>query len=100
MTIELARHIDGDLVSGLRQHPQLKHWLKAEYPISIGTDDPGVFHTNASKELLLLVRAWDLNRKDLSSIIVQSMEYAFCEESIRDGVKDDIQSLIERLCSP
>ena len=58
MTLELATHYEGDLVHGLRQHPRLKTWLAEKYPISISTDDPGIFNTNPTTELVLLVHAF------------------------------------------
>lgn len=78
MTLELAKHYSGSLLEGLKKHPQLENWLDKKHPISIGTDDPGVFHTTATKELLLLQRAFNLKKGDLQRISVESMHQAFC----------------------
>lgn len=91
MTLELAKHFSGLLVEGLKQHPQLEKWLATKHPISIGTDDPGVFHTDASKELVLLHKAWNVNRADLQRIVLQSMDYAFCSDETRSHIKGRMQ---------
>jgi len=44
MTLELAKHLSGSILDGLKMHPQLASWIQKDHPFSIGTDDPGVFH--------------------------------------------------------
>ena len=83
MTLELAKHFDGSLLDGLREHPQLENWLQTKHPISIGTDDPGVFHTTATKELLLLQKAFHLDKTDLQRISLDSINQAFCSEATK-----------------
>lgn len=83
MTLELASNCQGYLVDGLRSHPQLEHWLQTDYPISISTDDSGVFNTNPSKELLLVGLAWNLTPSKLSKIVFQSIEHAFCDDDTK-----------------
>jgi adenosine deaminase len=80
MTLELAHHVHGHLVEGLRTHPQLGYWLKTKYPFSVSTDDPGVFNTNPSKELLLLALAWELDFSDLRRLVLNSVEHCFCDD--------------------
>jgi adenosine deaminase len=80
MTLELAKHSSGSLLEGLKKHPQLEYWLRTKHPISIGTDDPGVFHTTATKELLLLQKAFGLEKSELKRIVLDSMDQAFCDD--------------------
>lgn len=80
MTLELATHFDGNLVEGLKRHPQLEHWIESDHPLSISTDDSGVFHTNASQELLLLASAWNLCQDRIRRLVLQSLKHAFCKE--------------------
>jgi adenosine deaminase len=87
MTLELAKHVSGSLLEGLQQHPQLEHWIQNKHPFSIGTDDPGVFHTNGTKELLLLSKAWNVDRYFLQKIVLQSMDHAFCDKKTKALVK-------------
>jgi adenosine deaminase len=90
MTLELAQHVRGHLIEGLQQHPQLREWLDTQYPLAIGTDDPGVFDTNSTKELWLLCRAFDLNVSTICRLVEQSMEYAFCDEATKRRLQEDI----------
>lgn len=83
MTLELAKHCSGSLLEGLTKHPQLENWLRAKHPISIGTDDPGVFHTNPTKELMLLQKAFHVDRDGLERIIFSSVENSFCDGETR-----------------
>jgi adenosine deaminase len=92
MTLELAKHCSGSLLEGLRQHPQLENWLRVRHPISIGTDDPGVFHTNATKELLLLQKAFNVDKEGILGIVVQSMDHAFCSDKTKKLVSDRIRN--------
>ena len=60
MTLELSLHKEGNLLDGMKLHPQLRKWLEKKYPISINTDDSGLFCTNLTKELLLVAKAHHL----------------------------------------
>ena len=77
MTLELALHHEGSLVDGLRSHPQLDRWLESEYPISINTDDSGLFCTNLTKELLLVAKACNLHERAITDIVSNSIEHIF-----------------------
>ena len=77
ITLELALHHEGSLVDGLRSHPQLDRWLESEYPISINTDDSGLFCTNLTKELLLVAKACNLHERAITDIVSNSIEHIF-----------------------
>lgn len=78
MTLELAKHFEGDLVHGLRRHPRLSQWISNEYPISISTDDPGIFNTDPISELMLLVEAFEMNEPwPLIRIVLDSISHSF-----------------------
>jgi adenosine deaminase len=91
MTLELAKHKGGNLLEGLQQHPQLGFWLAEKYPISISTDDPGVFHTHATQEMLLLAKAWNVSKERLKQIVLDSIDQAFCEEVVKTRIREKIQ---------
>ncbi len=97
MTLELARCHSGSILQGLKTHPQLADWIENFHPFSIGTDDPGVFHTNPTKELLLVQKAFDLDSNRLSQIVVMSMDHAFCIDETRRLVKERIENRIIHL---
>ena len=77
MTLDLAYHHGGSLIEGLRKHPQLERWLEMEYPISINTDDSGLFFTDPTKELFLVAKAHNVGEAVLARIINDSIEHIF-----------------------
>ena len=97
MTLELATHHSGSLLEGLKTHPQLEQWLDSDYPLSINTDDPGVFDTTATKEWRLLQKAYNLSREKLNDIVIKSMDYAFCDASTKETVVKRIQEKLATL---
>jgi len=90
MTLELAKKYKGDLVHGLKFHPRLKAWIKSNYPISINTDDPGIFNTNSTLELVLLAEAFEM--KDpwmIVSIVQNSIDHIFESENVKQRLKEE-----------
>lgn len=51
------------------EHPFLRDWLKLQYPISINTDDRGIFNTTLTKELLYVKDAIGLDLADMVQIL-------------------------------
>jgi adenosine deaminase len=98
MTLELALHHNGNLIQGLRGHPQLERWLRTEYPISTSTDDSGVFNTNPTKELLLLAVAWGIDKERLKRMIMSVAErHCFCDHKTRTIVMERIKTALSNL---
>jgi adenosine deaminase len=97
MTLELAKLADGNLIHGLQQHPALHHWLQTNHPLAVGTDDPGVFDTTATKELLLIAAACNVDRKRLASLVLNSMDYAFCDTLTREKIKEQMVQRIDEM---
>lgn len=97
MTLELHKHVDRCLVQGLRHHSLLKEWLSIRQPMAVCTDDPGVFHTDATKELILLQKAMNLSLADIVAIVSESMDLAFCADDVKQEVKLRMLKEIEML---
>jgi adenosine deaminase len=97
MTLELARSSNGNLVHGLSQHPCLAQWLQNNHPLSIGTDDPGVFHTNATKELVLLVNTFSLDPCAMAEKVADSVNYAFCNETLRQEINAKMREIMKEI---
>lgn len=101
MTLELAKHVEGDLVHGLRRHPRLKHWIESKYPISINTDDPGVFDTDSTKEFILLAEAFDIQDPQIIvNIVENSVDQIFeskdFKQQLRKSISERMQVLITK----
>jgi adenosine deaminase len=90
MTLELAeKSSGGSLLEGMARHPQLRGWLlDTNHPLAISTDDPGVFHTTPTKELVLLQKAYHLKLQDLQKIVLGSVDYAFAKAEMKRIVKE------------
>lgn len=97
MTLELATSFHGNLIEGLKCHPRLTYWLETGYPISVSTDDSGVFHTDSTKELLLLAIAYTLNEQELQRIIMQSVKHSFCNETTKSKLYELIPCRFDML---
>jgi len=98
MTLDLALHHEGSLVEGMKMHPQLGKWLENGYPISINTDDSGLFNTNLTKELLLVANVYHLSMAEISSITLNSIEHIFdTSEKTKSRLRTDIRAGIEKL---
>jgi len=50
-------------------HPFLRTWLDLRYPISINTDDRGIFDSSLTKELLYVKDAMQLDLADIVQIL-------------------------------
>jgi adenosine deaminase len=61
-------------VEGLKKHPTLKHWLDTGYPISISTDDSGVFNTDSTNELVVLCNAFGLDEWLITGLVWASLD--------------------------
>ena len=55
----------------------LEKWLEVGYPISISTDDSGVFDTDSTKELRLLQLAMNISEWQLAGLIWGSLDQVF-----------------------
>jgi len=64
-------------ISSLRHHPTLRTWLARGHPISISTDDPGVFSTSASEELLAVAMAYGLSGRRVAALAAAPLDHAF-----------------------
>jgi adenosine deaminase len=82
----------------LKRHPRLKSWIENRYPISINTDDPGIFNTNSTLELVLLAEAFDLKNPDIIvKIIENSIEHIFESSAFKQQFKKNISHRVQSL---
>jgi adenosine deaminase len=67
-------------ITSYESHP-VGDFIAVNHPISINTDDRGVFNISLSDEYHSIATAFNLSRAQLSSIAIQSMNHAFCDSS-------------------
>ena len=62
---------------GFRRHPTMRRLLARGYPVSISTDDAGVFSTSPSEELYRAAVACDLTEKQVVALAAAAWDHAF-----------------------
>jgi adenosine deaminase len=87
----------GNLVAGLRHHPTLKKWLQQEHPLCISTDDPGVFRTSLTQELLLVAKTFHIAKERLAQRVVDGMQYAFCDNDTKSRIRKHMREQLNQL---
>jgi len=61
----------------LSSHPTLRRLVEGGYPVSINTDDCGVFSTTQSQELYMVAREMGLNEYTISGIVWGAVDLVF-----------------------
>ncbi len=79
-------------VASLREHP-LPVLLAAGVPVTLGTDDPGMFHASLNREYLLCHDLFGLGTAELAEISRTGARAAFCDEAIRQKVLAEIDEV-------
>ncbi|KAG5181636.1 hypothetical protein JKP88DRAFT_263573 [Tribonema minus] len=64
-------------LNGHHEHPTAATWLAHEHPVSINTDDAGVFSTCLSREYASVAAAFDLDLSQCSALAVAAFSQAF-----------------------
>ncbi len=80
-------------VASLREHP-LPELLAAGVPVTLGTDDPGMFGANLNGEYLLCHRSFGLGTAELAEIARTGARAAFCDEATRRAVLAEIDRVV------
>ncbi len=82
-------------VPSLAEHP-LPALLAAGVPVTLATDDPGMFHTSLNEEYLRCHRAFGLTAADLAGLARAGARAAFCAEPTRRAILAEIDQLMHR----
>jgi aminodeoxyfutalosine deaminase len=67
-------------VATLTEHP-LPRLLDAGVPVTLATDDPGMFHTDMNSEYLLVHEHFGLSRGELAELSRAGVRAAFCDDA-------------------
>jgi aminodeoxyfutalosine deaminase len=82
------------VVPSLREHP-LPALLAAGVPVTLGTDDPGMFHTSLNDEYLLCHDQFGLGAGELAELARAGARAAFCSQATRDALLAEIDGLAQ-----
>lgn len=80
-------------------HPHLRRFMSLHYPISINTDDSGIFNTTLTQELLHVVLGMDVSVPEVWKMQVVALEYAFVSQSERIMLKKKFRMLAKEIFS-
>jgi len=72
----LSSNVATGAVASLDRHP-LPALLDAGVPVTLNTDDPGLFHTTLAREYQLAEEVLGLSQNDLEQLAADSFRYAF-----------------------
>ena len=67
-------------LESISAHPLIKTWLHSALPLTVCTDDVGVFQSPLSSEYQLLAEAFDLGTHRVALLARDSFRYGFAEE--------------------
>jgi adenosine deaminase len=70
-TLELKKH---------NEHPTLLQFLENKYPISINTDDVGVFSSTSSNEYFHVANEFKLTKKQVVDLVENSLSHIFLQD--------------------
>jgi aminodeoxyfutalosine deaminase len=81
-------------VPSLAEHP-LPTLLAAGVPVTLATDDPGMFHTSLNDEYLRCHQAFGLTAADLAELARTGARAAFCPETTRRAILAEIDAMAQ-----
>jgi aminodeoxyfutalosine deaminase len=76
-------------VKDIEAHP-LPALVAAGVPVTLATDDPGMFHTDLDAEYLLCHEAFGMGIAELADIARTGARAAFCSPGLRDEILAEI----------
>jgi len=76
-------------VRSLAEHP-LPRLLEAGVPVTLATDDPGMFHTDLNREYLLCHEHFGLGRAELAELSRAGVRAAFCSAELKETLLAEI----------
>jgi aminodeoxyfutalosine deaminase len=76
-------------VPSLDEHP-LPKLLAAGVPVTLATDDPGMFHTDLNQEYRLCHERFGLGAAELAELARVGARAAFCPAAVRDAILAEI----------
>jgi adenosine deaminase len=76
----------------LAHHPIAKHLINGNHPISINTDDSGVFNTDSSTEYFTFACAMGIGQSKIAHLAIASMAHSFLhDEPLKKRIVDIMQ---------
>ncbi len=78
----LTSNVRTRAVASIEDHP-IRRFLAAGVPVTLATDDPGMFHTDLDREYLLCHQSLGLDAPALANLCRTGVRAAFCSPELR-----------------
>jgi aminodeoxyfutalosine deaminase len=82
-------------VDKIENHP-LPILIEAGVPVTLSTDDPGMFNTYLNKEYQLVADTFGLSNAQLAELARAGVRGAYCDEALRTELLAEIDAMLER----
>jgi adenosine deaminase len=81
LEISITSNVVTGAVASIKEHP-VRRLYDAGIPITLNTDDPGIFDSTLVEEFLLAAREFGFSRAELEEIAANGFAYAFDPSAI------------------
>jgi len=78
--------VKGQTVSSYENH-QLGFWKKRNHPVTISTDDKGVFEISLTDEYYIAAQTFSLSVDELWTMAQESVDFIFEDEPLKDELR-------------
>ncbi len=78
--INLVSNLRLTKINNLKEHPFL-NYLRLGLPVSLSTDDEGIFDTDIKNECVMVIKETDISYDEFKQMSYNSIEYSFATES-------------------
>jgi adenosine deaminase len=79
-----------------KEHPMVK-MVKEGIPLSINSDDPGVFHTSLSWQYRVVLAKMGLDRETILQSNLHAIEGAFCSKEQKEQIKAKMNDFVHKI---
>ena len=79
-----------------KEHPMVR-MVKERLPLSINSDDPGVFHTSLSWQYRVVLAKMGLDRETILQSNLHAIEAAFCSEEDKSKLRTTVQEFVTKI---
>ncbi|CAH8474370.1 unnamed protein product [Heterobilharzia americana] len=93
----LTSNVKSKTIENYESHHINYWWMKNKHPICICTDDKGLFNCTLSEEFQLAIEHCKLDRQQVFEILYNSVDMAFCSESIKHQLSQKIKEFSDNL---
>jgi adenosine deaminase len=75
------------IISNIADHPARHYWQRG-LPITVNTDDPGMFHNMLAEEYMTLHRTFGFTPSEIRQLILNALDAAWRSETERSRLRD------------